>query len=123
MTRIQSMEDLIQAKAQAAQAQESNQQKMQFIIRVGMSSCSIAVGAAETLSALNTSIAQADIADVTVQQIGCIGLCALEPVVQVLAPGQAMITYGKVTPDVARRIVTEHIGKGIVIRQNEVENI
>ena len=62
-------------------------------------------------------------AQIRVSQTGCIGLCALEPLVQVQIADQAPVTYGKVTPDVAHRILQNHIGKGLVVQEYVVENI
>jgi NADP-reducing hydrogenase subunit HndB len=47
--------------------------------------------------------------NVMVTQSGCLGICALEPMVQVFTPDQEKVTYCKVTPDMVARIVTEHI--------------
>ena len=70
-----------------------------------------------------------DTADYKVQgvpaqsKIGCLGLCALEPVVQVQTGEQPPVTYGKVTPEVARRILKEHIGKGLIVQEYVIENV
>jgi NADP-reducing hydrogenase subunit HndB len=36
---------------------------------------------------------------------------------------QPLITYGKVTPQIAHRILSEHIGKGLVVQEYVIENI
>ncbi len=45
-------------------------------------------------------------------QTGCIGVCRLEPLVEVYLPGQEKVTYVKVTPDMVPKIVTEHLVNG-----------
>jgi len=42
---------------------------------------------------------------------------------QVQSPDQTQVTYGKVTPAVARRIIEEHIGKGLVVQEHVVEYV
>jgi NADP-reducing hydrogenase subunit HndB len=128
MTLIQSMEDLAQAKADALERQQVNAKTKPFHIRVGMASCSLAAGAADTLAAINQWIVTNSLPDGNSSQIrvsitGCIGLCALEPIVQVEISGQPPVTYGKVTPSVAQRILSDHIGKGLVVQEHVVEYI
>jgi NADP-reducing hydrogenase subunit HndB len=123
MTLIRSMEDLAQAKAEALERNHAIAQKQRYHIRVSIASCGIAAGARDTLEAINRIIASQNLVGVHVSQIGCLGLCALEPVVQVQVGEQPLITYGKVTPDVAKRILREHIGKGLIVQQYTIENV
>jgi (2Fe-2S) ferredoxin len=60
---------------------------------------------------------------VQVKQIGCIGLCALEPIVQVVELDGQPVTYGKVLPPVVKRIFNEHIEKHLIVQEHLVENI
>ena len=39
-------------------------------------------------------------------------MCRLEPMVDVMLPGQDKVTYVKVTPEMVGRIVAEHIVNG-----------
>ena len=128
MTLIRSMEDLAQAKAKALERQRLDAKTHRFQIRVGMASCGIAAGAGDTLQAIHHLIATEAIpgisaAHILVSQTGCLGLCALEPIVQVQIADQPLVTYGKVTPQVAQRILRDHIGKGLVVQENVVEYI
>ncbi|OQY90459.1 MAG: hypothetical protein B6D39_07915, partial [Anaerolineae bacterium UTCFX2] len=61
--------------------------------------------------------------DVQVSPIGCIGLCALEPIVIVQRPGRHDVIYGKVTPEVARRIILDHVGNGMIVQENVIEQV
>jgi len=123
MTTIHSLEDLARAKEEALEKQRLIRQKYPFQIRIGTASCGIAVGALETLETINKIIEDQKIPGVRVIQTGCIGLCALEPIVEVEMPDQPTITYGKVTPEVARRILEEHIGNGIIVQEYLIESI
>ena len=123
MDRIRSMEDLKKAKEKALQKEHDGAQKNHFQIRVSVGSCGIAVGAAETFEALKQFSVQKEAGGVQIKQVGCIGLCALEPVIQVVETGRPQVTYGKVTPAVAQRIFAEHIEKGLIVQEFVVEKI
>ena len=62
-------------------------------------------------------IARRSIQNVVVAQTGCIGICRLEPIVEVYKPDQEKVTYCKVTPDMVSRIVTEHIVNDRVVSE------
>ena len=47
--------------------------------------------------------------NVTVTQTGCIGVCRLEPIVEVYVPGEEKVTYVKVKPEMVPTIVGEHL--------------
>lgn len=76
---------------------------------VGMATCGIAAGARPVLNAFMSEIEKRNLANVTVTQTGCIGMCRLEPIVEIYMPGQEKVTYVKMTEDKVARIVTEHI--------------
>lgn len=81
-------------------------------IVVGMATCGIAAGARPVLTAFMDEVAKRNLTDVTVAQTGCIGVCRLEPIVEIYKPGQEKVTYVKVNPDMVGRIVTEHVVGG-----------
>lgn len=76
---------------------------------VGMATCGIAAGARPVLNALVEEVGKRDLKNVQVTQTGCIGMCRLEPIVEVLVPGEEKVTYVRMTEDKARKIVAEHI--------------
>ena len=76
---------------------------------VGMATCGIAAGARPVMLAFMDEIAKRGLNNVTVSQTGCIGMCRLEPIVEITVPGQDKVTYVKVTPDMVPRIVAEHV--------------
>ena len=83
---------------------------------VGMATCGIAAGARPVLSAFVEEVANADLTGkVTVSQTGCIGICQFEPVVEVFEAGKEKVTYVKMTPEKAKRVVEEHIKGGKVV--------
>ncbi len=76
---------------------------------VGMATCGIAAGARPVMSAFVEEIAKRNLSNVTVAQTGCIGVCRLEPIVEIMMPGEEKVTYVKMTPEKAKRVVAEHI--------------
>ncbi|MCL2695765.1 MAG: (2Fe-2S) ferredoxin domain-containing protein [Clostridiales bacterium] len=80
---------------------------------VGMATCGIAAGARPVLSAFVEKVHKAGLDDrVTVTQTGCIGMCRLEPIVEVCEPDREPVTYAHVKPDMVDRIVNEHLKNG-----------
>ena len=69
----------------------------------------IAAGARPVLAAFMDEVEKRSLQDVVVAQTGCIGVCRLEPIVEIYKPGQNKVTYVKVTPEMVARIVTEHV--------------
>ncbi len=84
-------------------------------IVVGMATCGIAAGARPVLAAFMDEVAKRSLQNVTVAQTGCIGVCRLEPIVEVYKPDEEKVTYVKVTPDMVGRIITEHIVNNKVV--------
>ena len=84
---------------------------------VGMATCGIAAGARPVLNALVEEVGKRGLSDVMVTQTGCIGMCRLEPIVEVMMPGKEKVTYVKMTAEKAQRVVTEHIVNGNVVTE------
>ncbi|HUX39743.1 MAG TPA: (2Fe-2S) ferredoxin domain-containing protein [Rectinemataceae bacterium] len=79
-------------------------------IIVGMGTCGIAAGARDAWEELKKSIAEFGIEhEVLMKQTGCMGLCQVEPTVEIAVPGMPTVIYGKVTAEVAKRLVRKHI--------------
>lgn len=76
---------------------------------VGMATCGIAAGARPVLNAFVEEISKHGISDAIVTQTDCMGMCRLEPTVEVYIPGCEKVTYVHMTPEKAVKVVTEHI--------------
>ena len=79
---------------------------------IGMATCGIAAGARPVMLAFMDEINKRGLNHVTVSQTGCIGMCRLEPMVDVIVPGQEKVTYVHMTPEKVGRVVAEHIVNG-----------
>ena len=86
-------------------------------IVVGMATCGIAAGARPVMNAFIDEIGKRNMLNVVVAQTGCIGMCRMEPMVDVIMPGKEKVTYVKVTPEMVSRIVAEHIVNGRVVTE------
>ena len=85
---------------------------------VGMATCGIAAGARPVLNTLVEEVSKAGLSDkVTVSQTGCIGICQLEPIVEVFEAGKDKVTYVKMTSEKAKRVVEEHLKGGKVVNE------
>ena len=84
---------------------------------IGMATCGIAAGARPVMLKFLEEIKKRDLQHVTVSQTGCIGMCRLEPMLDVILPGQEKVTYVKVKPDMVERIVTEHLIGGTPVAE------
>ena len=90
---------------------------------VGMATCGIAAGARPILNALVEEVNNGGLYEkVTVSQTGCIGLCQLEPIVEIHEAGKEMVTYIKMTPDKAKEVVEKHLKGGNVVTEYTVAN-
>ena len=79
---------------------------------VGMATCGIAAGARPVMLGFMEEINKRGLSQVTVSQTGCIGMCRLEPMVDVYIPGHEKVTYVHMTPEKVGRVVAEHIVNG-----------
>jgi len=84
-------------------------------IIVGMATCGIAAGAKPVLAALNEEVGSKNLENVIIAQVGCIGLCQYEPIIEVLEPGKEKVTYVKMDAQKAREIVNGHIIGGRIV--------
>ncbi len=109
---MKSLEELAQIRERMKNKVALREANGEIRIVVGMATCGIAAGARPVLNALVESVVKEDLKNVTVTQTGCIGMCRLEPIVEVFAPDQERVTYVKMTPDKVPEIIEKHIKGG-----------
>lgn len=93
-----------------------------YRILVGMATCGIAAGARPVMSSLIEEVQKRNLHDVVVTQTGCIGMCRLEPIVEVIQPDGNKITYIHMTAEKAKKIVSEHIVNGQIVAEYTIGN-
>lgn len=84
---------------------------------VGMGTCGIAAGARPVMTAFLDELKKRNISNVNVIMTGCIGVCRLEPVLEVINPDGNKVTYVNMTPEKAVQVVAEHIVNGRVVAE------
>jgi NADP-reducing hydrogenase subunit HndB len=90
-------------------------------IVVGLATCGIAAGASAVYKRLAEEVKARGLKNVEVKIAGCVGMCRLEPLVDVYVPGESKVTYVKVTEDKAAKIINDHVVNGIVVKEMLVE--
>ncbi|WP_372588960.1 (2Fe-2S) ferredoxin domain-containing protein [Fervidobacterium pennivorans subsp. shakshaketiis] len=125
MSKVKSLEELMKIKEQALQNIKMRESGKRGKIVVAMGTCGIAAGAKDTLKAIVEYLNEMKIDDIAVVQSGCMGLCEVEPTIEVALEGQEPIVYGNVTPENAKRIIQSHILEGkvvsdLVVKRGEV---
>jgi NADH-quinone oxidoreductase subunit F len=91
-------------RAQAEHARQPTPGSQRPLIKVGITTCSRAVGAQETLDAVRKELADRSLeADVMVT--GCWGLCYAEPIVEVAHLGRLAVLYGRLTADKVPQLI------------------
>jgi len=117
MPTISSLDDLKKIREEALKKREVKSASGQKKIIVGMGTCGIAAGARDTMKAILQIIETENLSGIAVTQTGCIGLCEMEPIVQVQIGDSEKLTYGKVTPDVAEKIISDHVIGGNIVNE------
>jgi NADP-reducing hydrogenase subunit HndB len=121
MSPVKSLEDLKRLREEALEKRRAKVSFGKAQVIVGMGTCGIAAGARDTMKAILSKIETDNLEDIAVTQTGCIGLCEREPIVQVVIGEEPRVTYGKVTPLVAERILKEHVLGGKVVKDYVIE--
>lgn len=111
---LEELRKLRETKKKELGKRDNADKKIQVII--GMGTCGIAAGAKRTLDTFLQELDEKGLSDqVMVTQTGCMGLCYVEPTVEIVMPDMPTVIYGKVDEEVARKIVRKHIqGKAMI---------
>jgi NADH:ubiquinone oxidoreductase subunit F (NADH-binding)/(2Fe-2S) ferredoxin len=82
------------------------------IIYVGAASCGRAAGALEVLKGIDEFLAENKVS-ARVIQVGCIGPCYLEPLIDIKLPGQPRVSYNNVNTKTLPIILKSHLLQGV----------
>ncbi|MEA2008381.1 MAG: (2Fe-2S) ferredoxin domain-containing protein, partial [Chloroflexota bacterium] len=91
MPKLKNSEDLISMRL-SAQEKRRKDRASEAIIFIGMGTCGIAAGAAEVADAIRKELDKRQL-DTKIINVGCIGICVKEPLVDIKLPGKARVTY------------------------------
>jgi NADP-reducing hydrogenase subunit HndB len=84
---------------------------------VGMATCGIAAGARPVLNTLCEETEKLGLKNVQVVQTGCIGVCRLEPIVEVYSADGSRVTYVKMNAEKAVKVAQEHLANGRIVEE------
>lgn len=74
------------------------------IITIGMGTCGLASGAGKVKETIIEELKKLNI-DAIVESMGCIGYCAVEPIVDVKLPGEDRVSYCEITPKIVPKFL------------------
>ncbi|MCT4564595.1 MAG: (2Fe-2S) ferredoxin domain-containing protein [Maledivibacter sp.] len=114
---MKSLAELAKIREEALKKVDIRKERKGTRIVVGMATCGISAGARPVLTALLEEVKKRNLTDVEVTQTGCIGVCKLEPIVEVYKEGEDKVTYVDMSPEKARRVIAEHIVNGKVVSE------
>jgi NADP-reducing hydrogenase subunit HndB len=115
MPKLMNIEDFKKLQEESRRSIRMRTQTGTRII-VGMGTCGIAAGSRQTLQAIVAELLRRKI-DAHVTTVGCIGMCASEPLVDIEQADGGRITYGQVRPDMIPRLIEEHLINGRVVSE------
>jgi len=84
------------------------------VIYLGSASCGRAAGALNVYEAIQETLDEYQL-KARVIQVGCIGPCYLEPLMDITLPGSPRVSYANVTPEKARKIVVSSLVNGDIL--------
>ena len=99
--KIESEEDLRAVREEGLKSLYPDKTK----VSVGMATCGLATGAGKVWETLNQEV-QTGGHDIILAQVGCIGFCQEEPIVDVLSPGKSRIIYKEMTSEKMSELLT-----------------
>ena len=118
---MKSIDELKALRDQAKKALEDRDAAHKYRIVVGMATCGIAAGARPIFEALKKEAA--DNYPCVVVQTGCIGMCTLEPIVEVYDQNNEKTTYILMNPEKALEVLKRHIQGDEIVEEYTVNSV
>jgi len=114
---MKSLAELAKIREEALKKVDIRKERKGTRIVVGMATCGISAGARPVLTALLEEVKKRNLADVEVTQTGCIGVCKLEPIIEVYKEGEEKVTYVDMNADKAKKVIADHIVNGKIVAE------
>ncbi len=114
---MKSLAELAKIREEALKKVDLRTDRKGTRIVVGMATCGISAGARPVLAALMDEAQKRGLKDIEITQTGCVGVCRLEPMIEVYKEGGEKVTYVELTEEKARRIIAEHIVNGNIVTE------
>ncbi len=115
MAKIKNLEELRKLRESLQKDMTVRNQTNTRII-VGMGTCGIAAGAREVIKAILSELETRKM-NAHVETVGCMGMCAREPLVDIEQAGMPRVTYTNIQADMVPKLIEEHLVKGQVVTE------
>lgn len=86
-------------------------------ILIGTASCGVASGAAQVLQIFKSANDKFGL-NMEIEDVGCIGMCHSEPIVEIISRDGMSCFYGHVDVPAAKKIISDHIMQGKLVSKN-----
>ncbi|MCP4377297.1 MAG: NADH-quinone oxidoreductase subunit F, partial [bacterium] len=101
-----------QADRQAELTRLRREQTDRPVVFVGTGTCGLGAGAGKTLAVVRAHLDTGGI-DADVVEVGCVGLCVAEPIIDIQMPGKARVSFSNVTADDVPELLDEVLGGSV----------
>ena len=91
------IDNVVQRRTEARQRWDAKT-GADLYITVGMGTCGLAAGAQETLNAIEAELERRGLC-AAISQVGCVGMCSYEPMVELQAATKGRMNYGGAAPE------------------------
>ncbi|SDC71946.1 MULTISPECIES: (2Fe-2S) ferredoxin domain-containing protein [unclassified Candidatus Frackibacter] len=114
---MKSLAELQKLKEEVESKIKLRHQEERIRVIVGMGTCGIAAGARDIINKLSDEIDKRNLGDITLTQVGCMGLCEKEPIIKIEKKDGSERTYGNIKADRVQKLVSEEL-----VNERAVEN-
>ncbi len=119
---MKSLDELKKLRDQAKKKLDVRDKDARYRVVVGMATCGIAAGARPVLNALVEESTKGDYSCV-VTQTGCIGMCTLEPIVEVFDQDGSKTTYVMMDAAKAVDVLKKHVLNNEIVKEYTVDSV
>ena len=114
---MKTLEEVRKLREQAKEKMKQREGKYRFQIAVGMGTSGISDGARDVMKAILEEIGKCRLNDVRVIPTGEKGLTSVEPTIEIREKGNPTVIYGNMTPEKAKKVISEHILHGKLLTE------
>lgn len=94
--------------------EEKKRNRTKIVVHLGI--CGVSVGANEVFESFKDMVQAKGMEDqILVEKAGCIGLCSMEPLIQVIKPNMRRSMYCLINESMAEAIFSQHVLNGVII--------
>ncbi|OPZ32511.1 MAG: NADP-reducing hydrogenase subunit HndC [Tenericutes bacterium ADurb.BinA124] len=108
-------EQLLKIRKKASEKLLMSKLPHAYRVAIGMATCGVTAGAQPVYDEFVAEVKKRHLNDVFVASVGCVGECALEPLVEVTDNQGVVTTYCKVKPEDVEKIIENHLVNGRIV--------